>query len=61
MRIRPSHVALVLIGVILGLGGFMLAFTAARYAPGTTTVTLTKKRTIRQQSWDRVRRLGRQA
>jgi len=47
MRIRPSHVALVLIGVILGLGGFLFAFTAADYSPGMTTVTLTKKKTIR--------------
>ena len=49
MRIRPSHVALVLTGVILGLAGFLLAFTAADYAPGMTTVTLTKKKTIRPE------------
>jgi hypothetical protein len=43
MRIRPSHVALVLAGVILGLGGFLLAFRAADYALGMTTVTVAKK------------------
>src|SRR5262245_47625004 len=30
MRIRPSHVALVLTGVILGLGGFLLALHGSR-------------------------------
>lgn len=45
MRIQPSHIALVLVGLMLGFGGFLLAFAVSGYesSPGTVTVTKKKK------------------